>query len=74
MGLVAFQQNGAGDLAFSGLPLRPNNKYTIMDSELDEDHHHPHQRNPTSTTTKYVLACAVFASLNSVLLGYGMPF
>lgn len=71
MGLVAFQQNGAGDLAFSGVPLGPN-KYRRMDSELDEDHHHPHQRSPSSSTTKYVLACAVFASLNSVLLGYGM--
>lgn len=76
MGLVAVQQNGTADLGFSGVPLGAKNKYRRMDSELDEDHegalhhHHAHQRDPSSSTSKYVFACAVFASLNSVLLGY----
>lgn len=68
MGLVV-EENGA-------VSLGPKNKYRRMDSELDEDHDDDplhHQGDASSSTRKYVFACAVFASLNSVLLGYGMP-
>lgn len=78
MGLVGVQENGAGDLGFSAVSLGPKNKYKRMDSELHEDHDdaltHRRPADATSSTRKYVLACAVFASLNSVLLGYGMPY
>ncbi|XP_057460642.1 probable polyol transporter 4 [Actinidia eriantha] len=46
------------------------NKYKRMNSELTEDEGFYHQKERTSSTRKYVFACAVFASLNSVLLGY----
>ena len=73
MGLVGVQENGAGDLGFPGVSLGAKNKYKRMDSELNEDlDDHHHQGDASSSARKYVYACAVFASLNSVLLGYGM--
>ncbi|KAL3509406.1 hypothetical protein ACH5RR_028807 [Cinchona calisaya] len=48
-----------------------NNKYRRMDSELtdyDDDHHQLEMRR--KSTRKFVFTCAVFASLNNVLLGY----
>lgn len=55
------------------------NKYRRMDSELtDYGNNDPEvvqynqtQRQRSKRTRKYVFACAVFASLNNVLLGYG---
>ncbi|KAA8515289.1 hypothetical protein F0562_018481 [Nyssa sinensis] len=49
-------------------------KYRRMDSDVLEeddvsDYGH-HQQDRTNTTKKFVFACAIFASLNSVLLGY----
>ncbi|KAL0001898.1 hypothetical protein SO802_015679 [Lithocarpus litseifolius] len=74
MGLAAVQENGNGDMGLSGLPLGRKNKYRRMNSELTEDYddasHQQHQEDRNKSTRKYVLACAVFASLNSVLLGY----
>lgn len=71
MGLVGVQENGAGDLGFPGVSLGAKNKYKRMDSELNEDlDDHHHQGDASSSARKYVYACAVFASLNSVLLGY----
>ncbi|KAK9676788.1 hypothetical protein RND81_11G100800 [Saponaria officinalis] len=48
--------------------LGTKNKYTRINSELSEDH--DRNENRAKTIRKYVLACAFFASLNSVLLGY----
>ncbi|XAR66439.1 hypothetical protein NMG60_11012674 [Bertholletia excelsa] len=51
-----------------------NGKYDRMDSDSMEEDDVPdfrvHEADRSSKTRKYVLACAVFASLNSVLLGY----
>ncbi|KAK4765128.1 hypothetical protein SAY86_026218 [Trapa natans] len=72
MGLVVAEENGnAGDY------LGRKNKYRRMDiSEpaADDDfddvlNHHP-GFDKGRNTRKYVFLCAVFASLNSVLLGY----
>lgn len=72
MGLVGVQEKGNGEV---GLSIGTKNKYRGMDSEVTEDFddgsHHHHQEKRSSSTRKYVLACAIFASLNSVLLGYG---
>lgn len=65
MGLV---ENGNMELSFSGIPLGVKNKYKKMNIEQTEDD--DHQIENKSSTKKYVFACAVFASLNSVLLGY----
>lgn len=76
MGLVGVQENGNGEMGLSSLPLGSKNKYRKMNSELREDYddasHQQHQEDRNNSTRKYVLACAVFASLNSVLLGYGI--
>lgn len=70
MGLVGAVENGNGDY------LGRKNKYRRMDSEPADDefddvlNNHPgfdRGRN----TRKYVFLCAVCASLNNVLLGYG---
>lgn len=71
---MGIQENGNEEM---GLSIGKS-KYSRMDSELtdfDDDideasqHHHLHLER-VKTTRKYVFACAVFASLNSVLLGY----
>ncbi|CAI0549796.1 unnamed protein product [Linum tenue] len=72
MGLVGIPENGKGEM---GLDLGAKNKYRRMDSELadadfDDASDYIHQQQRKNSTRKYVLACAVFASLNSVLLGY----
>lgn len=50
-------------------------RYERMDSDLAEEDEavisHHQQGKKQGSAHKYVLACAVFASLNSVLLGYG---
>ncbi|XP_051114654.1 probable polyol transporter 4 [Andrographis paniculata] len=79
MGLVGgAQENGAAGMGLSG----KNNKYRRMDSQptqddddddFDEDYDaadHRRQMERRKVTRKYVFACSVFASLNSVLLGY----
>lgn len=72
---MGIQENGNMEMGLS------KNKYRRMDdSELRKsddfgddydaaEHHRQMERN--KTTRKYVFACSVFASLNSVLLGYG---
>lgn len=70
------QETGNGEMGMSGISLGTKNKYKRMDSELTDDHdfdlsqHHHKTEDRGSSTRKYVLACAVFASLNNVLLGY----
>ncbi|KAJ7981435.1 putative Sugar transporter [Quillaja saponaria] len=74
MVLVGIQENGNGEMGLSGVSLGHKNKYKRMNSELAEDYddasHHHHQEDRSSSTRKYVIACAIFASLNNVLLGY----
>lgn len=78
MGLVGVQETGNGEMGLSVVSLGSKNKYQRMDSQLTEDcddaalHHH--QEDRSKSTRKFVFASAVFASLNSVLLGYGMLF
>lgn len=72
MGLVGLEENRNGEIALSGMSLGSKNKYKRMDSVAREDGDldSSHQQERSRTTRNYVLACAVFASLNSVLLGY----
>ncbi|MED6154963.1 putative polyol transporter 4 [Stylosanthes scabra] len=71
---MGFQQHGDGEMGLSGIPLGSKNKYKKMNSDLPDDYddvlnqHHIQERR--NSTRKYVLACAIFASLNNVLLGY----
>nr|XP_004301584.2 PREDICTED: probable polyol transporter 4 [Fragaria vesca subsp. vesca] len=63
------------ETGLSGVPLGIKNKYSELtkvdfDDDDDDASHHHHQRKRSASTRKYVLACAIFASLNSVLLGY----
>ncbi|GER26314.1 major facilitator superfamily protein [Striga asiatica] len=70
MGLVGVQENGGSEM---GLSLGTKNKYRRMDSQptQDDDCDSSDQTEERKKTTrKYVFACSVFASLNSVLLGY----
>ncbi|KAL7609944.1 probable polyol transporter 4 isoform X1 [Lactuca sativa] len=76
---MGVQENGSGgDNGMSSVPLGAKNKYRRMDSELndysDDDlevaPYKQTQQERTKSTRKYVFACAVFASLNNVLLGY----
>ncbi|PIA28363.1 hypothetical protein AQUCO_07100029v1 [Aquilegia coerulea] len=71
MGLVGFQENGNDD---DVIMLTKKNKYQRMDMEFTEEEEAYNQQQKqllrNKTTQKYVFACAVFASLNSVLLGY----
>ncbi|KAJ9549248.1 hypothetical protein OSB04_021791 [Centaurea solstitialis] len=79
---MGVQENGSGgvDMGISGVPLGSKNKYRRMDSELSDDDdlevvpYKQTQQERSSSTRKYVFACAVFASLNNVLLGYGSAF
>ncbi|XP_042493875.1 probable polyol transporter 4 [Macadamia integrifolia] len=61
---------------FSDLSYGSKHKYKMMDSELTEDddpsHHHHRQKDKSNNTQKYVIACATFASLNTVLIGYDL--
>ncbi|RDY02924.1 putative polyol transporter 4, partial [Mucuna pruriens] len=67
MGLVGVQENGNGD-GIHEIPLGTKTKYTRMTSDPVEDDEA--LQNRRGETKKYIFACAVFASLNSVLLGY----
>jgi len=74
---MGFQENGNGEMGLSAIPLGAKNKYKRMNSELPEDNddvllQQQQQEERRRSTRKYVLACAIFASLNNVLLGYGM--
>lgn len=75
---MGVQDNGNDDLGMSKIPLGAKNKYRRMDSDLNDDNdgvevvpYKQTQQERSSSTRKYVFACAVFASLNNVLLGYG---
>lgn len=69
-----FQENGNGEMGLSGIPLGTKNKYKRMNSHLVDDNddvlHQQQLEDKRNSTRKYVIACAIFASLNNVLLGY----
>ena len=70
---MGFQQHGKGEVGLSGITLGSKNEYKRMHSELPEgDDDVLQQEARRNSTRKYVIACATFASLNNVLLGYGM--
>ncbi|VFQ61805.1 unnamed protein product [Cuscuta campestris] len=78
--MVGQQENGNVEMGISDYTLGRKNKYKRMDdydgSNDDDDddddpsHHHHQLERRRNRTKKYVFACAVFASLNNVLLGY----
>lgn len=66
-------------MGLSGIPLGAKSKYKRMNSEFPDDNNdnddvllRQQQEDKRNSTRKYVIACAIFASLNNVLLGYGM--
>lgn len=63
-----------GNGGVSGFPAvsvgNKRNKYQRMDSDA-EGNRHDDGDTRSNRTRKYVMACAFFASLNNVLLGYG---
>jgi len=70
---MGFQQHGNREVGLSGIALGSKNEYKRMHSELPEgDDDVLQQEARRKSTRKYVIACATFASLNNVLLGYGM--
>ncbi|KAL5715617.1 putative polyol transporter 4 [Ranunculus cassubicifolius] len=71
MGGLMTEENG-DDASLVGLTNKKKNKYQRMDMEFTEEEDAMNQQRlqRVKTTQKYVFACAVFASLNSVLLGY----
>ncbi|KAK7246538.1 hypothetical protein RIF29_41407 [Crotalaria pallida] len=72
MGLVGIQENGNGNGQISSdIPLGTKTKYIRMESDATEaEEEEEGLKNNNPETKKYILACAIFASLNSVLLGY----
>ncbi|XP_073029093.1 probable polyol transporter 4 [Primulina eburnea] len=68
MGMAGVRENGNREMGI-GMALGAQNKYRRMDSHYeDEDDLQMEKRR--KDRRKYVFACSVFASLNSVLLGY----
>ncbi|XP_019159081.1 PREDICTED: probable polyol transporter 4 [Ipomoea nil] len=76
---MGLKENGNVEMGMgmSEFPLGSKNKYKRMESEVadyyddnDPSHHHHQLEKRRKSTRKYVFACAVFASLNNVLLGY----
>lgn len=70
MGMAGVQENGHGEMGLSDFPLGSKNKYKRMDSEFTDDDDQYQLERRKKSTRKYVFGCAVFASLNNVLLGY----
>lgn len=72
MGLVGTGETERAD------SLKGMNEYKRMGSEVMDDDfeddllHYQRQLERRKSTRRYVFACAVFVSLNSLLLGYGM--
>ncbi|KAL3353102.1 hypothetical protein AABB24_020875 [Solanum stoloniferum] len=70
MGMAGVQENGHGEMGLSDFPLGSKNKYKRMDSDFTDDDDQYQLERRKKSTRKYVFGCAVFASLNNVLLGY----
>lgn len=60
----------------SNIEMGSQNKYNRMDSEVgehdNESSSYHQEQDKINSTRNYVMTCAFFASVNSVLLGYGM--
>lgn len=72
MGLVGCEENGNGE-GLVEIPIGSKNKYKRMDSDaVEEDVALSSEGMPKkkNTSRNFVFGCAIFASLNSVLLGY----
>ncbi|XP_073125739.1 probable polyol transporter 4 [Henckelia pumila] len=70
MGMAGVQENGNTETGMGiGMALGAKNKYRRMDFH-DEDEDDLLMEKRRKDRRKYVFACSVFASLNSVLLGY----
>lgn len=70
MGMAGVQENGNLEMGVGiGMALGVKNKYRRMDFH-DEDEDHLQMEKRRKDRRNYVFACSVFASLNSVLLGY----
>ncbi|XP_031091760.1 probable polyol transporter 4 [Ipomoea triloba] len=74
---MGLKENGNVEMGMgmSEFPLGSKNKYKRMENEVadyddDPSHHHHQLEKRRKSTRNYVFACAVFASLNNVLLGY----
>lgn len=74
MGMTGVQENGHGEMGMSDFPLGSKNKYKRMDSVFTDDDDQYQLEKRKKSTRKYVFGCAVFASLNNVLLGYGKSY
>ena len=78
MGLVGGEENGNGERV-GEVHIGSKNKYKRMDSDFVEEdlasyNDGMEMTRKNSNSKKFVFLCAIFASLNSVLLGYGMSF
>ena len=74
MGLVGGEENGNGEGMVGKIHMGSKNKYKRMDSDATEEDLALYSEgitNKNHNTKKFVFLCAIFASLNSVLLGYG---
>lgn len=73
MGLVDSPAMGNG--SGNGIPKLSAGKYRRMDAQFEGDEQESNileaKGSGSCDSRKYVLGCAIFASLNSVLLGYG---
>lgn len=70
MGMDGVRENENTEMGMGiGMALGAKNKYRRMDFH-DEDEDDSQMEKRRKDRRKYVLACSVFASLNSVLLGY----
>lgn len=78
MGLVDLKSSEKGIEGKMGFGGQKGTKYRRMDSEEEgeEEIHHSgeRRREKGNNSRKYVYVCALFASLNSILLGYGEVF
>ena len=78
MGLVGGEENGNGERV-GEVHIGSKNKYKRMDSDFVEEdlalyNDGMEMTRKNSNSKKFVFLCAIFASLNSVLLGYGLSF
>lgn len=73
MGLMGGEENGKGEGVVE-IHMGSKNKYRRMDSDGTEEDvalSNGGIAKKNHYTKKFVFVCAIFASLNSVLLGYG---
>jgi hypothetical protein len=73
MGLRGGEENGKGEGVVE-IHMGSKNKYKRMDSDGTEEEEALSNEGiakKNHNTRRFVFICAIFASLNSVLLGYG---